>query len=117
MPDQAELSAGVVTQGPTAADALAANSRAMNAVFDALKKAGIAEKSIQTSNFSVSPQYTPYKPNATEPPRIVGYQVSNNVTVKVDDLDEARPRSRCAGVIRRQSGERCDRSPSPIPRR
>ncbi len=86
VPDRAMLSAGVVTQEATAAAALAANTRAMNAVFATLKKLGIAEKSIQTSNFSVSPQYTPYQQNATEPPRIVGYQVSNTVTVKVDDL-------------------------------
>lgn len=90
-PDQAEISAGVVTQGATAADALAANSRAMTDVFDTLKKAGIPEKSIQTSNFNVSPQYTPYKPDSTEPPRIVGYQVSNNVTVKVSDLKKLGP--------------------------
>jgi uncharacterized protein len=86
VPDQAQLSAGVVTQAKTAEDALAANSRAMNAVFDTLKRAGIPEKSIRTSNFSVSPQYTPYKPDATEPPKIVSYQVSNTVTVKVTDL-------------------------------
>ena len=58
----------------------------MNGVFETLKKLGIAEKSIQTSNFSITPQYTPYQPNATEPPRLVGYQVSNMVNVKVDDL-------------------------------
>ena len=65
----------------------------MNGVFATLKKFGIPEKSIQTSNFNVSPQYTPYQPNATEPPRIVGYQVSNNVTVKVDDLNKLGARS------------------------
>lgn len=86
VPDQAALTAGVVTQGATAADALAANSRAMTAVFDTLKKAGIPEKAIQTSNFNISPQYTPYRANSTEPPKIVGYQVSNTVTVKVSDL-------------------------------
>jgi uncharacterized protein len=91
VPDSAQLSAGVVTQGKTAAAALAANSRAMNDVFAALRKFGIPEKSIQTSNFNVSPQYTPYQQNATEPPRIVGYQVSNNVSVKVDDLGKLGP--------------------------
>ena len=63
-PDQAQLSTGVVTQATTAAAALAANSRAMNAVFDTLKRAGIAEKNIQTSNFSVSPQYASAKPGS-----------------------------------------------------
>ena len=88
VPDAAQLSAGVTTQARTAAEALAANTKAMNEVFATLKKFGIPEKSIQTSNFNVSPQYTPYQPNATEAPRITGYQVSNNVTVKVDDLSK-----------------------------
>jgi len=85
VPDEAQLSAGVVTQARTAADALAANSRAMNAVFDALKRIGIPDKSIQTSDFSVSAQYqTDQHGNTTQ--KIVGYQVSNSVTVIVDDL-------------------------------
>src|SRR4029453_19359362 len=40
-PDQARLSAGVVTQAETAAAALAANSTAMNRVFAAIRMAGI----------------------------------------------------------------------------
>jgi len=58
----------------------------MSAIIDALKKAGIAEQDIQTSNFSVSPQYPPYQQNQTQPPRISGYQVSNQVTVRVKNL-------------------------------
>jgi len=89
VPDQATLSTGVVSQAATAAAALSANSRAMNAVFDTLKRAGIAEKNIQTSNFSVSPQYGSTKPNGTQ--HITGYQVSNTVTVLVDRLDRVGP--------------------------
>jgi uncharacterized protein YggE len=90
VPDEAVLSAGVVTQARKAADALAANSRAMNAVFDALKRIGIPDKSIQTSDFSVSAQYqTDQQGNTTQ--KIVGYQVSNNVTVIVDDLGKLGP--------------------------
>lgn len=83
-PDEAQLSAGVVTEAKTAAAALADNTRKMNAVFATLKRLGIPDKAIQTSGFSVSPQYPPYNSNA---PRVItGYQVSNTVTVKVDDL-------------------------------
>ena len=64
-PDQAQFSTGVVTQDRTAALALAANSRAMNAVFATLKRLGIADKDIQTSNFSLSPQYQIYKPGTS----------------------------------------------------
>lgn len=87
-PDEANFSAGVVAQGATASQALAANSRAMNAVFATLKKQGIPDKAIQTSNLSLSPQYQTCKPNLPCPQRIVGYEVSNNVTVTVG-LDKA----------------------------
>jgi uncharacterized protein len=88
-PDRAELSTGVVTRATTAAAALSANARAMNAVFDALKRAGIAEKNIQTSNFQVSPQYSEAKAGAAQ--RITGYEVSNTVSVTVDGLDRLGP--------------------------
>jgi hypothetical protein len=89
VPDQATVSAGVVTEAKTAGDALAANSRAMNAVFATLKRFGIPDKSIQTSNFSVAPQYPDY--DSKQPRRIIGYQVSNTVTVTVDDLAKLGP--------------------------
>ncbi len=88
VPDQAQLSAGVVTAARTAAAALAANTKAMNGVFATLKKAGVPDKSVQTSNFSVSPQY----PNDnSDTRRIVGYQVSNTVNVTLDDLKQLGP--------------------------
>ncbi|HUJ46424.1 MAG TPA: SIMPL domain-containing protein [Rhizomicrobium sp.] len=88
-PDQATLSAGVVTDGKTAADALGANSRAMNAVFATLKRLGIPDKSIQTSGINVTPQYPDF--NSKQPHRVIGYQVSNSVTVTVDNLDNLGP--------------------------
>jgi uncharacterized protein YggE len=84
IPDQAQLWAGVVSEGKTAAAALSDNSAKMNAVFAALRDQGIADKDIQTSGFSVSPQYTPY--NAKEPRHITGYRVSNRVHVIVSDV-------------------------------
>ena len=88
-PDQAQLSAGVVSEARTAAAALAENSTKMNAVFAALTKLGIPEKAIRTSGFAVSPQYPPY--DSKQPRLIVGYQVSNTVNVKLDDLDKLGP--------------------------
>lgn len=90
-PDQAQLSAGVTTQAKTAREALAANTTAMNRVFATLKQAGIPAKAIQTSNFSVSPQYPNYNSSNPEPRRIIGYQVSNTVSVNVDDLARLGP--------------------------
>lgn len=87
-PDQAQLSAGVVTQARAAAAALAANNAAMNKVFATFKALGIPDNKIQTSNFSVTPQYPPYNEKNPQPHRIIGYQVSNQVTVIVDDLSK-----------------------------
>ena len=82
-PDAVDLSAGVTSQAPTAAAALAANTSHMQGVFAALKKLGVADKDMQTSNFSVSPQMTQV-PN--QPPRLSGYQVDNQVRVHLADV-------------------------------
>lgn len=87
-PDVAQISAGVVAIAPTAGEALKANAAAMNALFTAVKTQGIAEKDIQTSNFSINPQYT-YAEN--QAPRIQGYEARNTVTLKVRDLDKIGP--------------------------
>lgn len=89
-PDEALLSAGVVTNARTAAAALADNSRAMNEVFATLKRAGIADKDMQTSDFSVRPQYATDK-NGNTLQDITGYQVSNTVNVRVGDLSKVGP--------------------------
>lgn len=91
IPDQAQLSAGVTTTAKTAAAALAENARKMTGVFDALKRLGVADKHIQTSNFSIQPQYPPYNPNATGLQLIVGYTVSNQVDVTLDDVKTLGP--------------------------
>lgn len=85
-PDMAIVTTGVMSEAPTAQDALSKNNTAMTAVLAALKAAGVADDDIQTSNFSVSPQYPPYQPGQTTAPRVSGYQVSNQVTARVKDL-------------------------------
>jgi uncharacterized protein len=88
VPDEASFSTGVVSQAPTAAAALSANTRAMAAVVATLKRQGVADKAIQTSNVALSPQYQSCKPNVDCPQKIVGYEVANTVTVTVG-LDKA----------------------------
>ncbi|WP_417309969.1 SIMPL domain-containing protein [Devosia sp.] len=90
-PDTAYINSGVTTQGATAREALDANSAAMEQLIATLKEAGIAERDIQTSNFSVNPNYV-YSDardadGYNQPPKINGYQVSNTVTVRIRDLD------------------------------
>lgn len=85
-PDQVQITAGVSTSAPTAAQALSANTARMKGVFDALRKLGVPEKNIQTVNFSVSPQYT--GGNNNERPKLTGYQVNNDVSVPLEDVSK-----------------------------
>ncbi len=92
-PDLAVFNAGVTTQGKTAGEALAANSAAMTRVIAALKQRGVADRDIQTSNLSINPVYAEQRPRPDgmiEPraPEIVGYQVSNSVTVRQRQLGD-----------------------------
>jgi len=104
-PDMAVFSAGVTTQGATASAALGENSRAMNQVIAELRRAGIEERDIQTSNLSIQPVYAdpsrdaiiaaqtsgqPYVPPPPQDqiPRIIGYQASNTVSVRQRNLKE-----------------------------
>lgn len=92
-PDLAHFSAGVTTQGKTAGEALSENAQRMTGVIAALKKAGIADRDIQTSNLSVSPVYGQPKrlPDGSYEQGdqvIVGYQASNQVSVRQRKLDQ-----------------------------
>jgi uncharacterized protein YggE len=85
-PDVAYVTVGVQTQGPTATEATAENSRRMTAVLDALRALGVASQDLQTSGLSVTPQYS--APNRQE---IIGYQATNQVVVTVNVVDQAGP--------------------------
>ena len=86
VPDMAVISIGVRTQAATAGAALRQNSAAMRATLDTLDDLGVAERDIQTSGLSLNPRYD-YERNRSNPP-IIGYTASNNVTVKLRDLDK-----------------------------
>ena len=91
-PDIAYLSAGVQVERKTAAEAMSAQAEAMNGVFDALKTAGVAAKDMQTSNLSLWPRYDYVELRQKDgtvqhQQRLAGYTASNQLTVKVRDLD------------------------------
>jgi len=82
-PDSAVIRIGVSTQAATAREASNANAQKMTAVLAALKDGGIAEKDIQTAWLSLQPQYETGRPGA---PRVIGFQASNQLNVKVRDI-------------------------------
>lgn len=83
-PDLVTIRAGVTTDAATAAAALSANTAKMKSVFAALERLGVTQKNIQTTNFSVSPQYT--NAPGTEPPHLTGYRVTNLLTLRLADV-------------------------------
>jgi uncharacterized protein YggE len=78
VPDQAQFSLGVQTNGPTAREALAANSERMRRVLAALFAAGVAKGDVQTQDVSVSKSY----PDD-------GYSADNSVSVTIRELTKA----------------------------
>ncbi|TAU84652.1 SIMPL domain-containing protein [Rhizobium leguminosarum] len=87
-PDMAIVNLAVVKQAKTAREALDENNKAMNDVLAALKSGGIAERDLQTSGFSIQPQYNYPQPvdGQQQQPQLIGYQTINSVTVRLRDL-------------------------------
>ncbi|MCJ8309592.1 MAG: SIMPL domain-containing protein [Rhizobiaceae bacterium] len=88
VPDMARLDLTVQRQAKTARAALDANNKAMAAVLAEMKQQGIEERDLQTSNFSIQPQYDYPKSSSggRKAPKLIGYSVSNSLTVRIRDL-------------------------------
>jgi uncharacterized protein YggE len=86
-PDRFSFTVGVQTVADTVEQAVNENNAKIAAVIAALKKAGAADKDVRTSNFSIWPQQDYGQQGKL--PRIIGYQVSNNITVRKENIGEA----------------------------
>src|SRR5438046_661267 len=83
VPDVAIISAGVVSRSATASGALQDTADRMQRMIAALKRAGVQDRDIQTSNVSLNPEYRYVQDQA---PQLVGYTASNTVTVRFRDI-------------------------------
>jgi len=83
-PDTAIIRIGVSSQEKSAREAGEANARQMTSVLAAIKASGIAERDIQTSRLSLQPQYDPNKGGTA---RLTGFLATNQVTVRIRDID------------------------------
>jgi len=86
-PDYAQVRSGVTTSARTVKEASGANAKVMAAITAALVDSGIAQKDIQTSQFSIEPIYASPSPPAG--PKLTGYRVSNQVNVKIRQIEKA----------------------------
>ena len=83
VPDVAVITAGVVSRSPTATAALQDTANKMTRVLAALKRAGVEDRDIQTSNVNLNAEYR-YPEN--QAPQLVGYTASNTVTIRFRDI-------------------------------
>jgi uncharacterized protein YggE len=93
-PDLAVINFSVVTETKTVAEAMAENTKKMNAVIDSIKNQGVEEKDLKTTSFNISPRYEykkveaeieiyPYPPGKRV---LVGYEITQSLEVKIRDL-------------------------------
>ncbi len=90
-PDTAFVSIGVETAAKSVAEAQRQNRSLMHKVAERLRGLHIDQERIQTASFTVSPQYKPPPKRPADqppiPPEIVGYLVSNSLTVEVRNIE------------------------------
>jgi uncharacterized protein YggE len=84
IPDIANIDLGTTVERATVGAAQAENTKTMNALIDEIKKLGVDQKDIQTTSYNVFPQYD-YNDGKQ---RLRGYSVSQNVHVKIRDLEK-----------------------------
>lgn len=95
VPNIAILHLGIEAQETTVAAAQAEAADAMAKVVAALKAKGVADKDIQTQQYSIQPitQWVEEAAGSVTKGRqvIIGYQVTNSVQAKLRQLDQAGP--------------------------
>ena len=91
-PDLMMLTAGVVTTGRTAGEALAANNQLANRLLQAVRAQGVAAADIKTDELSVQPQFARQDDNAYPDDqlssRITGYVATNSLALTLRDLSK-----------------------------
>lgn len=83
VPDVAVITAGVVARSANATAALQDAAARMQRMIAALKRAGVEDRDIQTSNVNLNPEYR-YPDN--QPPQLTGYTASNQLTIRFRDI-------------------------------
>lgn len=84
--DIANITIGLKTEvKKTAAEVTKENSEQMNDIIEAVKELGVEEKDIKTTDFRLNPVYTWVE---KEGQKLLGYEISQNISLKVRDLNK-----------------------------
>lgn len=84
-PDIGEINVGVTNEAKTVAEAQTQSTNAINKIVAFLKSAGVEEKDIKTTNYNINPVYDYAKGKQV----LRGYQVSQNLGVKIRNLEKS----------------------------
>lgn len=93
VPDVALFSFSVITEGgQNLADLQKDNTAKVNRAIDFVKSQSVSDKDIKTEQYNVSPRYEysscPRDGGICPPPRIVGYTITQTVSVKIRDFEK-----------------------------
>ena len=91
-PDIMTISAGVVTTGPTAAEALRENSVIANRLIETVRARGIEARDVRTTRLRVAPVFERRGRDDEDDEsgrRIIGYTATNSVELRLRDLARA----------------------------
>ena len=96
IPDIAKVEMGTLTNAPTVALAQKKNTEIMNNLIAKLKDLGITKNDIQTTEYTINPQYNYTQESGSV---LTGYEVRNSVKVKIRDLTKAGDVLDLAGTV------------------
>jgi hypothetical protein len=91
VPDEATVRLGIVRQAPTAQVAQEQANAVAQEILNGITRLGIPAPQIQTSRLVLTPVYAPRGPDSRDAPRIVSYNASNVVSVRLENLSQIGP--------------------------
>jgi uncharacterized protein YggE len=89
-PDTMTMTAGAVTTGATPAEAAATNNALAQRLIEAVRAGGIEARDVRTSHFEVRPSFENSRDAQGQPPRILGYVVTNVIEVRLRNLENVQ---------------------------
>ena len=86
VPDEATVRLGIVRQAPSAQAVQEQANTAAQEILSAVQKTGVPSNQIQTARLVLTPVYAPRSPDSRDAPRIVAYNATNTISVRLDNL-------------------------------
>jgi uncharacterized protein len=90
-PDQATVRLGIVRQASSAQSAQEQANVVAQEILTAVAKVGVPPSQIQTMRLVLSPVYAPRSPDSHDAPRIVAYNATNSISVRLENLSVVGP--------------------------